>query len=643
MVKSKWFLTLVILTFSTVLIVWFYANFDRQIYNIHHYSPPAFVAQKADPATLRATESGPVIGFNGPVDTHVWLGIPYAKPPTGVMRWRAPRPSALWEKTLEALYPESPCIQPWTRLSGVNGSDGIVVGDEDCLYLNIWAPRSAAVNSAQTEEQLPVMVWIHGGGNVVGSATHLSGHKFAGMQQVVFVSIGYRLGHLGNFSHRAFRDTDEIPLDASANFGLLDIIKALSWVKKNIANFGGDNENITLFGESSGGRNIMAMIASPLAEGLFHKAIIQSGSMRTESAAHAENFSDDEVDGYFSSSNELIAQLFQDLGIASNRKEAKRDIQSIDDENLAAILRSQKASQIVFADLNNRFVRAKIHQIPQLIRDGIVLPMKSIPSLLAYPTDYNNVPIILGSNRDDAKSHMAFEKENVYQFAKIFPRIRNNIDYSRQALLRSAQTHALAVEKPAELFTKSRLDVDAPMNVFTYRFDWDELQTNSLWNLTELIGAGKGLEVEFVFGEFISGLALPNLYDPSTKNSRDALSKLIMNYWGNFAHSGSPNIGKTAGQPFWKAWTADGANTLLLDSEDGGGVRMYERRLKIEDLTKLIQLFSKELDQYQRCEQYARAFLFSSQSSDFWDEEYYNRIPFQGCKMYKKQQFKIYF
>ena len=116
-----------------------------------------------------------------------------------------------------------------------------------------------------------------------------------------------------------------------------------------------------------------------------------------------------------------------------------------------------------------------------------------------------------------------------------------------------------------------------------------------------------------------------------------------MNYWGNFAHSGSPNIGKTAGQPFWKAWTADGANTLLLDSEDGGGVRMHERRLKIEDLTKLIQLFSKELDQYQRCEQYARAFLFSSQSSDFWDEEYYNRIPFQGCKMFKKQEFKIYF
>tara|TARA_A100001015_G_scaffold32202_1_gene35783 strand:- start:175 stop:2106 length:1932 start_codon:yes stop_codon:yes gene_type:complete len=643
LIKSRWALTILITVISTVIISWFYATFDRGIYDIRYHTPSAFIPQKADPATLRATESGPVIGFNGLEDTHIWLGIPYAKPPKGDMRWLAPRPSALWEETLEALHPESPCIQPWTRLSGVYGSEGIVVGDEDCLYLNIWAPRSAAVNSAQTEEQLPVMVWIHGGSNLVGSATHLSGHKLAGTQQVVFVSIGYRLGHLGNFSHRAFRNTGEIPLDASANFGLLDIITALSWVKKNIANFGGDNENITLFGESSGGRNIMAMIASPLAEGLFHKAIIQSGSMRTESIAQAENFSDDKIDGYFSSSNELIAQLFQDLLIASNRKEAKRDIQSIGDENLAGVLRKQDASQIVTADLRNQFVRAGIHQIPQLIRDGIVLPKKPIPSLLAFPTDYNNVPIILGANRDDAKSYMAFEKENVYWYANIFPRIRDNSKYSRRAMLRSLQTHALAVEKPAELFAKSRLDVDAPMNVFTYRFDWDELQSNSLWNLTELIGAGQGLEIEFVFGEFVSGLSIPNLYDPVTEDSRDTLSELMMNYWGNFAYSGSPNDGRTMDQPYWKAWSVKGNNTLLLDSEDGGGARMHERRLKIEDLTKHIQLFSKELDQHQRCKQYARAFLFSLQSSDFWDEEYYNRIPFQGCKIYKKQNFKLYF
>lgn len=643
MVKSKWAFTILILIFGTVIIVWVYGIFDRQIYGIRQYTPPIFIPQKADPATLRATESGPVIGFNGLKDTHVWLGIPYASPPMGVLRWLAPRPSESWEETLEALYPESPCTQPWSRLSGVDGSEGMVVGDEDCLYLNIWAPRSAAVNSAQTEEQLPVMVWIHGGGNVVGSATHLSGHKLAGTQQVVFVSIGYRLGHLGNFSHRALRNTAETRLDASANFGLLDIISGLSWIKKNIANFGGDNGNITLFGESSGGRNIMAMIASPLAEGLFHKAIIQSGSMRTESIARAENFSDDTVDGYFSSSNELITQLFKDLGIASNRREAKRDIQSIDDENLAGILRNQEASQIVLADLHNPFVTSGVHQIPQLIRDEIILPSESIPTLLAYPTNYNNVPIILGSNRDNAKSQMAFEKENVYWYANIFPRIRDRTKYSLNAIIRSAQTHALAVEKPAELFTKSRLDVDAPMNVFTYRFDWDELQSNSVWNLAEVIGAGQGVEIEFVFGEFISGLSIPNLYDPLSKYSRDVLSKLMMNYWGNFAYSGSPNEGRNMNQPHWKAWSPDGDNTMLLDSEDGGGARMYERRLKIEDLKSRILLFSKELDQYQRCQQYARAFLFSFQSSDFWDEEYYDRIPFQGCKMYKKQLFKNLF
>jgi para-nitrobenzyl esterase len=587
--------------------------------------------RKLDPTSLRTTESGPVLGFSDLYDTHAWLGIPYAAAPLNELRWRAPQPVTKWTSSLEALKASSVCVQP--RIVPSAG----IVGSEDCLYLNVWAPVSAAVNAAQIEQQLPVMLWIHGGENTVGSAQRVRGHRLASEQQVVFVSVNYRLGYLGYFSHRALRNNALNQRDASGNFGTLDIIAALNWVQKNIANFGGDNNNITIFGESSGARNVVALLASPIAEGLFHKAIVQSGSLRTESTQSAENFIDDPQPGQNASSSELIAQLLIDLGAATDRNEAKADIAQMNDASLVAFLRTQSATDILHAASHNRFSHRPTQQVPQLIRDGIVLPLEPLTEVFGHPTNYNNVPVIIGSNRDEAKSSMALDADYVQWRFGLWPHILNPQNYATMASLRSSRSHLLAVEQPARLLSSSRIDVDAKSNIFTSRFDWDELPSNWLLDMPQLIGAGKAIEIGFVFGDFAVGSALANRYAKQGRPNRDALSAAIMDYWGNFAHFGSPATGRSGAQPQWQPWKEDSVNTMIFDSPESRGWRMQERQLNVASLTQQLLDESTLTDQKTRCKLYLELFLNSDQSSDHWHPETYRNLP-GGCKYQQIQR-----
>lgn len=595
-------------------------------------------ARKSDPASLRTTESGPVLGFSDLYDTHAWLGIPYAAAPLNELRWRAPQPVANWTESFEALEASSACVQPSISPAGDIGADGGIVGSEDCLYLNVWAPVSAAVNAAQIEQQLPVMLWIHGGENSVGSAQRVRGHRLASEQQVVFVSVNYRLGYLGYFSHRALRSRALNQHDASGNFGTLDIIAALNWIQKNIANFGGDSDNITIFGESSGAHNVVALLASPIAEGLFHKAIIQSGSLHTESIQSAENFIDDPQPGRNASSSELIAQLLIDRGVATDRNEAKADIALMNDASLVAFLRRQSATDIIYAASHNQFSGRPIPQVPQLIRDGTVLPAEPLYEVFGHPTNYNNVPVIIGSNRDEAKSSMALEADYVHWRFGLWPHILDPQSYAIVASLRSARSHFLAVEQPARLLSSSRIDVDARPNIFTYRFDWDELPSNWMLDMPQLIGAGQAIEIGFVFGDFAVGSALAHRYANRDRPNRDALSAAIMDYWGNFAHSGSPAMGRSGTQPEWQPWTEDGVNTMIFDSLASRGWRMQERRLSVADLTRQLLDESSLNDQQTRCKMYQELFLNSDQSSDYWLPENHQNLPGGGCEKYLIQE-----
>lgn len=212
------------------------------------------------------TRQGALSGFTDD-DVHVWCGIPYAAPPIGALRWRSPQPLESWDgiRVADTISASSWQNSDYCRELG-GGDPGRF--SEDCLYLNVWSP-------VKRSEPLPVMVWLHGGGFTIGAGglPPYNGKALA-RREVVVVTINYRLGHLGFFAHPALAGEEASVVH---NFALCDQIAALKWVRDNIAAFGGDPNNLTLFGESAGARSVLSLLASPLAKGLFHKAIVQSG------------------------------------------------------------------------------------------------------------------------------------------------------------------------------------------------------------------------------------------------------------------------------------------------------------------------------------------------------------------------------
>ena len=221
------------------------------------------------------SSSGVIVGYekNKVIS---WDDIPYAKPPIGELRWRAPQPLDISAKENLLKQKENNfCVQEPSGLGGSEGSD-YISGTEDCLYLDIKAPQT------HKNELLPVMFWIHGGGNTTGLKDIYDFSSMVKKHNVIVVSINYRLGPFGWFTHPSIQDFQS-GLDKTSNFGTLDIIAALKWVQNNIILFGGDPTNVTIFGESAGGHNVLSLMSSTLAQGLFHKAISQSGYTTTYS------------------------------------------------------------------------------------------------------------------------------------------------------------------------------------------------------------------------------------------------------------------------------------------------------------------------------------------------------------------------
>ena len=211
--------------------------------------------------TIEGLVAGDILSFKG---------IPYASPPVEDLRWRPPQPVTAWTGTGKATAFGSDCQQMKSHTEAK--------GSEDCLFLNVWRPAERS----SPDERLPVMVWIHGGGNVIGGSSDkvLDGSALAG-QRLVVVSLNYRLGRLGYFAHPALiSEAEKERRIYSGNFGLMDQIQALEWVKSNIAKFGGDSGRVTVAGESAGGFSVMHLLTSPITTGLFHRAVVMSGGGR---------------------------------------------------------------------------------------------------------------------------------------------------------------------------------------------------------------------------------------------------------------------------------------------------------------------------------------------------------------------------
>ncbi|MDQ6872416.1 MAG: carboxylesterase family protein [Gemmatimonadota bacterium] len=320
----------------------------------HRAAPPRVTI---DTGTLEGLDTAKV---------KVFRGIPYAAPPVGTLRWRPPQPPKRWAGVRSASKLGHNCVQhqPYSDI------DPFAVGvSEDCLYLNVW---TRSIDPHATPR--PVMVWIHGGGFFAGFGGE-ERHNGARLAQkgAVVITLNYRLGAFGFLAHPAL--AAESPHHAAGNYGLLDQIAALRWVQHNIARFGGDPSRVTIFGESAGGMSVGALIASPLAKGLFQQAILESGTGVGT--------------GRSDTAQKLGMQLAESLHVRGSGADAARRLRALSaDTVLAASLRVGPKDQPAFWP----------------VIDGWVLP-HSIDSTLHHG-DANLVPVIAGSNRDEGDEWM---------------------------------------------------------------------------------------------------------------------------------------------------------------------------------------------------------------------------------------------
>jgi para-nitrobenzyl esterase len=414
----------------------------------HGCARPQPARHVAEPGSQRVMRSGEVVGFQGRYGAHVWLGIPYAKPPVGALRWRAPQPAEAWTGTRQALTFGSACTQFGNPTTVEQVKAGKPMGSEDCLYLNVYAPQFAPTAVPTGEKRLPVMVWIHGGGNSIGEAGFYNGGNLAVTERVIVVTMNYRLGPFGWFRHTALDGRGTNDLDRSGNFGTLDLIRALQWVQENISAFGGDPSNVTVFGESAGGTNTFTMLLSPQTGGLFHRAIVESGGLWTSTDAEAENFVDDAEPGDPHSSNEVLLRLLMNDHLAADRATAKARLAAMNAADIERYLRAKSNYEILSA--YKPMPRFGMIDMPKVFRDGVVLPKDE--GLECFRRgDYAHVPVMLGTNRDENKLFMYGDPARVRRILWIFPRLRDERRYNLSAEYMAKSWKANGADEPAAL------------------------------------------------------------------------------------------------------------------------------------------------------------------------------------------------
>jgi len=529
--------------------------------------------QIADVGSERLTRLGSVVGFAGPNDAHSWLGIPYARPPVSELRWRAPARPEPWIDTLDALAHGPRCTQ-WSAPAGV--SHGIVIGEEDCLRLDVWSPRFKDGEVPGGDARMPVLVFVRGDGPLRGVAGGaVDGSLLAVRQRLLVVSPSHRLGPLGWFAHPALSVTAKSAQDRSGNFGTLDLIAALRWVKENAEFFGGDPNNVTLVGQGSGGRQVIGLLGSQLARGYFHRAIVQSASPASVSKREASQPADASEPGHASSASEIALQLLIADGSASDRDSALAFIGGLSDVEVAEYLRRKTSDELWSA-----YGEQGEGDGPMPIRDGYVLPLEPAFGASRADAGSNEVPIMLGSNRDEMKLLFSRDPEHVSRRFGLLFRLRDAVRYERLSKWHSRMRRAVGVDSPA-----LRMSGVGGRDVFAYRFDWDEEPVFLGADFGEIFGAARAMELPFVLGSFgwTDPLLARLIFTEANRPGREALSEAMMSYWAEFAYSGSPGRGRDGTLPEWRPWARspvpelDGgaAETfLVLDTQAGGGIRM---------------------------------------------------------------------
>lgn len=462
-------------------------------------------------------------------DLRIYKGIPFAAPPVGELRWKAPQPVEKWEGVKQCMeYAPAP-------MQGGNPASG---KSEDCLYLNVWTPAKSA------KDKLPVLVWIYGGGFSFGSTSDpVHNGEHLARKGVVLVSIAYRVGQIGFLAHPEL--SAESPNGVSGNYGLLDQIAGLQWIQNNIAAFGGDPDKVTIFGESAGGISVSMLCASPLTKGLIHGAISQSGG----------SFGPTRPTTYPGENMKTLEQAEQD-GIDYLKS---FELNSIDE------LRKVDAEKLI--------PRGWTMPGGWPIVDGYIIPDDQFK---LYETGkYNDVPVLIGYNSDEGLSFPAGRtpEEFVANVQKRFgpyadslllayPLSNNEVKRPARNLMRDA-AFGWHTWSWARLQTKT-----GKSKVFLYYFDQHAEREEGSPQADH--GTPHGVDVPYVF---------KNL-NPNSVPSDLEVSELMATYWTNFAKTGNPN---GEGLPEWPVFSNDDPKTIYLKTAAHVGEVPDEQALKVMD------------------------------------------------------------
>jgi para-nitrobenzyl esterase len=484
------------------------------------------------------TKSGDVVGtIEG--GSRSFLGIRYAAPPTGDGRWASPEPAAKWDEPLQATTHGAACQQ---RVSGSFGTPTVAV-DEDCLFLNIHAPASAT-------GKRPVMVWYHGGGYTGGMGGDYDGRLLAADNELVVVTVNYRLGVFGFLASSGL--TADSETESSGNYGIQDQRAALEWIRDNIAAFGGDPRKVAIVGESAGAGSVCSHVVSPKSKGLFHAAIMQSGvcagvqPMLTLQEAEAEGDT-----------------FAAGLGCPGTDAEA------------AACLRAKPAEQLREAGGGGSTGGATALPLRPIV-DGDVIPDQ--PNDLLSSGKVNKVPVISGYNSDEGSTFVFTEYEvkgkpvtpEGYGAAveKMFAASADPTEVvaTYPASKYSTPSNALAAARTDQSICRilrgtQRIGEALP----TYAYKFADRDTPFLGGkpATLDVGAGHGFEMQYLFGS--QGVPLVRTIPTPFNERQKAVAERLIAYWVAFMTDGKPG---DAGGVEWPRFDPDENNVLLFGSDD---------------------------------------------------------------------------
>jgi len=460
----------------------------------------------------------------------VWtyLGIPYAAPPTGGLRWREPQPVKAWDGIRDCNKYGPVCPQPKSFMYDISNAN------EDCLYLNVWSPAKSS------DESLPVMVWVHGGGFRDGAASlaMYEGNNLA-KQGVIIVSFNYRLGPLGFLSHPLL--SKESSHGVSGNYGLLDQVAALKWVKQNIRSFGGDPGNVTIFGESAGGTAVCDLMVCPLADGLFQRVISESGSFG---------------DAYPAARDDTVAKA----EITGSAMAARLGCDKVDD--VLAAMRQKPADDLIKAAYSSDTAFYSVVFRPVI--DGWVIPEN--PWSMFTAGKQKKVPLLIGTNANEGSifvmpdpkvQKMTVEDYQAYinntfggnaaEALRLFPASSKEDVVPAMVKLRTVLGFAAGAMHAAETTAANGSKV--------YMYQFTRVPDSPL----KMVGAFHGLEIFYLFGHFKADRVAI-----SADKTDIALSQNMMKYWTNFARAGDPNGGDL---PAWPVYTTASQQYLKLGDQ----------------------------------------------------------------------------